>query len=176
MIGIINEKFNKDIQHGVIGETIVYNYLKHFDKIIDIKNVTNDKKYQDLDIDFVVKTSNMEMTVEVKYDSMFHKTGNFPYEYYSSKTYFTIGCMEKTKASRIFLLSDVTYDCYIIRTKDLQELVNNQIITDENNNVIGGNLFRFVNMGDNAKGFLIPLKQFDYYDIKYNITNLVEFV
>ena len=171
----MNKKFNTDIQRGKVGEEIICKYLQNIYGINNVIDVSDDEKYQADDIDFIINLYNIKYTIEVKYDSLFHITKNFPYEYYSSKTYFTIGCMEKTKASRIFLLSDVTYDCYIIRTKDLQELVNNQIITDENNNVIGGNLFRFVNMGDNAKGFLIPLKQFDYYDIKYNITNLVEF-
>ena len=99
----MNYKFKEDIERGKIGEDIIYNYLINLSNVNNVIDVRDDKKYRDIDMDFIVIFSNGEkLNIEIKTDYEAHKTGNLPYEYRSNIKNNTIGCLEKTKADYVF--------------------------------------------------------------------------
>ena len=94
--------FVKDLKVGEIGEKVVREYLERLG--YKVENVTNIKEYQNKDIDFIVKKEGFktELPIEIKTDTLAHKTGNLAYEFYSNKYIKSKGCFEKTQAKYIF--------------------------------------------------------------------------
>lgn len=137
------EKFNKDLNRGKVGEDVVKEYLNSLEWVEDVEDVREEIKYQKEDIDFVVKTS---YNIEVKTDSLAHKTGNLAYEYISNKNYNSVGCFEKTKSDFIYYYLTESKELYIINTLSLQ----NYVAENKNN-------LKIIPMGDYALGFLIKL-------------------
>lgn len=142
-------KFLKDLDTGKIGEDIVFNFLKTNKTTKNIVDVRFDKFFQSLDVDFIQETNNNEVRkIEVKTDTMAHKTGNLAYEHISNKYYNTIGCFEKTKADYIFYYLTETKELYILHTDTLRSYISNN-----------KNRLREVCMGDNAIGYLVKLNE-----------------
>ena len=142
------EKFNSDLQYGKAGEYIIYQYLLFQPNTSQLINVTDDEFFQENDIDFVWETvSGKVYKIELKTDRLAHKTGNIVYEYKSNKSYDTVGCFEKTKADYILYYIEKTNVLYWIKVESLREYI------EKNKEKLS-----LVNMGDNAIGYLIPLK------------------
>lgn len=140
--------FMKDIDTGEIGELATFRYLNTLSIIKAVQDVRNIKAYQELDVDYVAVTQkNRLILVEVKSDRLAHRTGNIAYEVYSSKNLKTKGCLEKTKAHRIFYYLIATDELYSINTKALREYVHKNFSEKD-----------LRNMGDAALGYLIKIK------------------
>ena len=154
------DKFQKDLNTGSIGEDIIFDFLQTRKMTKYVLDVRNDKFFQDIDIDFIQETINNNIIkIEVKTDTMAHRTGNLAYEHTSNKYYNTIGCFEKTKSDYIFYYLTETNELYILSTIKLRNYVN----SNKDN-------LREVRMGDNALGYLIKLNEL----IKYNIGSKVQ--
>lgn len=142
-------KFQQDLKIGNVGEEVIFNFLEKNKATKTILDVRNDKFFQELDIDFIQETKQGEVRkIEVKTDTIAHKTGNLAYEHTSNKYYNTIGCFEKTRADYIFYYLTETGELYILHTNTLRSYITNN-----------KNRLREVNMGDNALGYLVKLEE-----------------
>ena len=93
--------FQKSIEVGKYGETLIEKYLKNHTKVSSVINVSGQKEYQDIDIDYVVHFKNgKQHTIELKTDT--YNSGNIFYETVSNKEYNVAGCMKKSKADFLF--------------------------------------------------------------------------
>lgn len=141
-------KFQQDLKTGNIGEEIIFEFLKGNIATRTILDVRHDKFFQDVDIDFIQETLQSEIRkIEVKTDTLAHKTGNLAYEHTSNKYYNTIGCFEKTRADYIFYYLTETKELYILHTESLRNYVS-----------LNKNKLREVSMGDSALGYLVKLE------------------
>lgn len=156
----IYNKFQKDLRTGEIGETKVYDYLSSLYITQYIQDVRDDKFFQGLDVDFIHCDKQGEFRkIEVKTDTMAHRTGNLAYEHTSNKYYNTIGCFEKTRADYMFYYLSEVDEIYTINMNKLRNYVH----TNKTR-------FREVNMGDNALGYLIKIDELK----RMNIMSLVK--
>lgn len=111
--------FHESIQLGKKGEAILLDYLNRVEAIKNIKDVTDNKDYFELDIDYIVEfTDGSKQTLEVKTD--FTKYPNLFYELVSCVETGSIGCFEKTKAERLMYLyvetgELFTFDMHLFR-------------------------------------------------------------
>ena len=69
---------------GTKAEQIVYRYLRD-KRDLNLINVTKDKKYQDIDVDFLLDYKNRTFYVEVKTDYKISQTKRFLLEYNTYK-------------------------------------------------------------------------------------------
>lgn len=140
--------FKKDHQSGKRGEAIFADYLSR--KGFKFEDVSENKEYQDDDVDFVVESKlGKKVSFEVKNDSMIHKTGNIFYESISNVDHNTVGCFEKTKSEFMVICSEPSSVFYIAKSDFLREYVK------ENKNNL-----RYISRvpGSNSAGYLIPVK------------------
>lgn len=141
-------KFQKDLKVGKAGEDVVLDFLKVNGSTKNVLDVREDKLFQELDIDFIQETLYSELRkIEVKTDTLAHKTGNLAYEHTSNKYYNTLGCFEKTKADYIFYYLSEIKSVYILKVSELRNYVR-----------LNKNRLREVSMGDSALGYLIKLE------------------
>lgn len=105
-------KFKNSIELGKQGEDVIINYSTKQTDIIEIKDVRENKIYQNADIDIIIKTMFDNYSVEIKTDS--YDTGNIYYETMSSLENNSIGCMEKTEADYIYYYFINTNELYIL--------------------------------------------------------------
>ena len=148
--------FNSDIQIGNKGEDIIYNYLLNHPSTDTLINVTEDKWFQNFDIDFIQLDIDGNINkIEIKTDRLADKTGNMVYEIFSDKRTYTKGCFEKTEADYIFYYLINTNILYIFNTYELRQWV------EEHKDKL-----RLANMGDYALGYIIPLNELKEISIK----------
>lgn len=150
--------FNKSINIGDYGEQIIKSYFGTNPNIVKITDVSKDKKYQDADIDFVVKLKNGEkISIELKTDT--YDTGNIFYEAISNKEHNVLGCMIKSKAKCLFYYFTKTKELYIIDFKAYKSWVN------KNNARFARKRIKNINRRGNAIthsiGLLIPKRIFE---------------
>ena len=89
--------FHQSMKIGQLGETRIFEYLESRDDVESVIDVTDQRHFQKIDVDYLVKTTDgKEYKVEVKTDT--YKSGNIYYETISSKESDTIGCFNKTEA------------------------------------------------------------------------------
>lgn len=138
--------FNSDVKFGSNGEGIIYNYLLSHPSTVNVIDVTDDKWFQQFDIDFIHVTDDEVNKIEVKTDRIADKTGNIVYEIFSDKRFHTKGCFEKTHADYIFYYLINTKILYIFNTQELRQWVYEH-----------RDKLRLANMGDYALGYIIPL-------------------
>lgn len=135
--------FEQSLMTGGYGEHAVWNILTNQPKVRVVVDVRKDKRFQEKDIDFLVENTNQQFTsIEVKTDFKAHETGNIVYE---ATTSGHIGCFEKTQADYIAYFVPKSKKIYMIHVKALRTYLH-QIKPEP------------VKMGDNATGFLLPLK------------------
>lgn len=150
--------FNADLQFGDIGETIIMNFIFNHPSTIKVINVSDDKWFQQFDIDFLQVTEDGINKIEVKTDRIAHKTNNMVYELYSNKYSYTEGCFEKTQADYLFYYIIETNILYIFDIYELREWVYKN-----------KDKLKLVNMGDCALGYLIKLKDLKDISIKIKL-------
>ena len=142
--------FKKDLKTGELGEDVVVEYLTSLPTIAFVKDVRYEPNFQTHDIDYIVCTTKSQIIpIEVKTDTMAHRTGNIAYEVFSNKHYGTQGCLEKTKAKTVYY--------FLIHTKELYEIDVLKLRKHVAENYKGKK--RLIAMGDNAEGYLIKIKE-----------------
>ena len=154
----IIHNFNKSINIGDYGEQIIKSYLEVNPNVLSVTDVSKDKKYQDKDIDFIVRLKNGEdISIELKTDT--YDTGNIFYEAISNKEYNVLGCMIKSKAKCLLYYFIKTKELYIIDFKEYKKWVN------KNNERFAKKTIKNVNKRGNgithSIGLLIPKKIFE---------------
>lgn len=93
--------FKQSMEVGKRGEEHIIYYLQSSPKVVNLKDVRNDRTFQKIDVDFLMTLDdNVEYKVEVKTDT--YKSGNIYYETISSQESDTEGCFEKTQADYLF--------------------------------------------------------------------------
>lgn len=141
--------FNQSLLDGTIGEYIVWSFFNDLTGVKEVIDVRYDKVFQMWDVDFLILNSKRQVSwIEVKTDFKAHETGNFVYEVTSSQDFNTIGCFEKTKAQLIAYFVPVSANLYLLSVAKLRKFVQ-------------ANNLNLVNMGDNAKGFLLPIAELE---------------
>lgn len=139
--------FHSDNEIGNKGENTIFNFLSTHPSTITIIDVSKDKWFQQLDIDFLQITTDGDINkIEVKTDKVADRTGNMIYEVYSDSRCYSMGCFEKTKADYIFYYLINTNILYIFNTLELRDWVS-----------IHKHILELVNIGDFAMGYIIPL-------------------
>ena len=147
--------FKLDLKVGEHGETVVLEYLKQMEFVESVEDVRSIKLFQEHDIDFLVYTKQAVIfPVEVKTDTMAHRTGNIAYEVYSNKHYETKGCFEKTKAKYIYY--------YLVATKHLYQ-IDVQALRRHIQSFYKGK--RLIPMGDFAEGYLVRISELEAHNI-----------
>lgn len=135
--------FNESLKEGESGEHVVWNILNKNPNVRSVVDVRQDKDFQEQDIDFLVENYKRQFTpVEVKTDFKAQDTGNIIYEVSTSGH---LGCFEKTKAKYIYYYIPASKQVHMINVVALRTFIH-RIRPEEKN------------MGDNATGFLIPIK------------------
>lgn len=98
MAGVHN--FTDSLKTGEAGEKLVLNFLNNKDNIDYIEDVSQDRIYQEKDIDSIVHfVSGKKQTLEIKTDT--YKSPNLFYEVTSAIETGSLGCLEKTEAERL---------------------------------------------------------------------------
>lgn len=115
--------FKESLEVGKSGEDIIWNWLASRSYIVDLQDVSNDRKYQKQDIDFLATFKDgTQISLEIKTDT--YTTGNIYFETISDVTMNTKGCMYVTKAD--FLLYYFINDnkLYIIKMDEYKKWFN----------------------------------------------------
>lgn len=145
----MNSKFEQDIERGKLGEEEVIDFLLSTGTFYKCEDVRENKLFQDLDVDYLLYQYNKPTCmIEVKTDYVAHRTGNIVFEHTSNKTANTIGCFRKTKADKLLYFISKTATLYILNMREFREYV----FENKSN-------FTEVNMGDDARGYLISIKE-----------------
>ena len=140
--------FEKSLRQGCLGELLVREHLESQNWGRSIVDLRKDRQSQENDVDFLIENLTRQFVkLEVKTDFVGHKTGNIAYELTTSGN---IGCFEKTKADWIAYLLAESRDLFILDVNKLKQFAKS-------------GKYQIVNMGDYAKGYLIPIK-----DLRYN--------
>lgn len=141
--------FSDDLERGKLGEEKVLEWLNDLDCTKLVVNVSEDKWFQQLDIDLLqVKYDGEINKIEVKTDYIASKSGNMVYEVNSCKYTNTDGCFVKTQSDFIFYYIVGTSYLLIFNTLELNEWIE-----------INKDSLRFDNMGDYAQGYIIPIRK-----------------
>ena len=150
--------FNESINIGNYGEQIIKYYFENNPNIADVIDVSQDKRYQDKDIDFLVKLKSGEnISIELKTDT--YDTGNIFYESISNEEHNVLGCMIKSRAKCLFYYFIKTKELYIIDFKSYKEWVNKNSKRFIKKRI--KNINRYSNGITHSVGFLIPKKIFE---------------
>ena len=142
--------FNESLKEGAMGEHVVWNLFNKHPGVRSVVDVREDKGFQEKDIDFLIEDTHRQFTpVEVKTDLKAHETGNIVYEL-STSTH--MGCFEKTQAKYIMYYVPHDKTVYRIDVKALRTYINEKRPEEKD-------------MGDNATGFLIPIKDLQTHGV-----------
>lgn len=136
--------FNADLQDGKKAEELVRFLLQESGKFNDIWDCSDDKYFQDKDIDILAMNSDGHISkIEVKCDRQAHQTGNLVWE---EKTSGNIGCFAKTEAD--FMMYYIVGDgrLYMFKPKEMFGYITRS-------------KKRLIPMGDNAEGYLLNIKE-----------------
>lgn len=144
-----SNRFYSDNDAGTKGETIVMAWLLRQQGIKTILDVSDDNEFQKQDIDFIIQfTNNKICRVEVKTDYKAHETGNIPYEITGNRSLNSHGCLERTKADKIFFY---IYNSNELLTADTKTL--KQYVADNKDKL------KEIPMGDTASGYLLSISE-----------------
>ena len=138
--------FEIDLKTGTKGEVLAFEYLKSLSYVQSIQDVSKDKHFQKLDVDFIVEDiKGGKMWVEVKYDSFtdgcqelnIKATHNICFEISSNGN---VGCLARSRADMICYIT--TKYIYMFKLNDVKKFIND-------------NKPPLRDMGDGAKGYLL---------------------
>ncbi len=159
--------FLKDLEFGKMGEKKVINKLTSYRNIKEVRDISNTKRgiEDDIDVELVYADGHVS-TVEIKTDTMAHKTGNIAYEEFS---HMNPGCFARTKANHIIYYLESTGEAYVLNPAKfrnfIQEIKNNKAKANKLN-------VRASRMGQGASGYLVPIKSIintDIIECKINV-------
>lgn len=136
--------FSEDLKEGGYGEHAIWNLFIKQPWVKSVVDVRDDKDFQEKDIDFLIEDKNRQFTpIEVKTDFQAHETGNIVYEVSTNNN---IGCFEKTQAKYIMYYIPKSRVAHMINVIELRSYLH-KVRPEEKK------------MGDNATGFLLPIKE-----------------
>ena len=128
-------------------------------EIEKVVNVEDDKRYQAIDVDYIIKKDGTHKRIEVKTDR--YESGNLYAEKYScyqieatGEIVKSVGCLDKTKADYLFYYFVNSKELFIFRKKGIQWLRDNMEWYAEKfplNKARTGELYT-------SKGHIIPRK------------------
>lgn len=114
--------FYKDLERGKAGEQKVYNYLSSLG--FKVTDVSNDKSYWDIDVDFLVEDKNGKTHyIEVKSDWNISRTGNVLLETDKERGWFS-----KTKAEYIFYVDMKKDLVYVFKMEDMKKVLDQYLL------------------------------------------------
>lgn len=143
-------EFAADNEIGKRGERIFMDFLcRHGYSFTD---VSDDREYQKQDVDVLIESKKMagkQIPVEIKNDTMIHRTGNIFFETMSNVDYATDGCFQKTKADIMVIVSEPEKSIYLVDAQFLKKYVTESAKS-----------LRFISRvpGSNSCGYLIPVR------------------
>ena len=155
-----NRSFLGDLNFGKMGEERIARHLKSYSNVTEVRDISNSKRGIADDIDFeVVYVDGHISTLEVKTDSMAHRTGNIAYEEFSHKN---PGCFARTKADHILYMLYETGEVYILNPDRFREYIAEMKVDAVKAKELG---VRATRMGQGASGYLVPIKSIEETDI-----------
>ena len=120
--------FNADglVQKGNIAEMVVYSFLLSQDHITNVVDVTKNREYQDVEIDFTFDVGSLLYGVEVKYDKHIGNTKNVIFEltriHLTSQNHCAyLGWSVFSEADYIAVWCEPTQELYMIQTVKLRK-------------------------------------------------------
>lgn len=144
-----------------VGELRAYNYLQ--DNGWTVQDVTNNPEFWDKDIDFVVSSGSQSLTIEVKWDSRIHSTGNMFIETVTDLDKCKSGWFSFCQADYIYYGDSYNQLFYVFKTDDLRKFVSSHMMEERkapDYNYRG--ILKKV-----SQGMLVPIKQFSQsYDVQ----------
>ena len=144
-----------------VGELRAYNYLQ--DNGWTVQDVTNNPEFWDKDIDFVVSSGSQSLTIEVKWDSRIHATGNMFIETVTDLDKSKCGWFSYCQADYIYYGDSYNQLFYVFKTDDLRKFVSSHMMEERkapDYNYRG--ILKKV-----SQGMLVPIKQFSQsYDVQ----------
>lgn len=152
-----NKKFVKE------AENKCYEYL--INEGMEVIDVSDNSKYYKYGVDLIIKEPNdKEIYIDVKADTVIHKTGNLFYEliecFFNNKRDFKIGWTFNKYLYYIYYVDVINWTLYIIPLNKLNNFVYNKeefycrLIPHKNYKTIG---------------FLIPLTKIEHIITKINL-------
>lgn len=137
--------FEKDLNYGELGENLTILKLYNHPDTKSVIDVRKDKWFQKIDIDFLWASQNGSIVkIEVKTDRKAHETGNFVFELSSNGNK---GCLARSRADYVYYYVEGNDTMYVIFMSPLRDYINAH-----------GKDFKVFDMGDGARGLLIPFK------------------
>lgn len=134
--------FHSDLEFAELGEDKLWLYLLKAEGTRNVLDVRKDPWFQKIDIDFIRETNKgMFHKYEVKTDRQAHETGNFVFE---TKSNSNVGCLARSRADYVYYYLSETGAAYLVIMPELRKYISN-------------NNFKEYVMGDNARGYLIPI-------------------
>ena len=144
--------FDEDLAYGEAGEHIAWVQLLESPKTRQVLDVRKDKYFQEKDIDFLQLDFNSNVNkIEVKTDRQAHKTGNIAFE---TKSNSNTGCLERSEADYIYYYIPHSRAVIVIKL----DLLKGFIIHTKP---------REVDMGDNARGYLLRIQDLLDYRVAW---------
>lgn len=148
-----SRNFLGDLDFGKEGEKKIKAKLESYRSVVKVRDISNSKRGITDDIDFeVVYADGHTSTVEVKTDTMAHRTGNIAYEEFSHKN---PGCFARTKADHIIYYIIETGEAYVLSPKNFRAFINEMKRDTAKANMLR---VRAARMGEGASGYLVPIR------------------
>ena len=115
--------FKDSLVIGDQGEAIVYKYLKSLPSVEHLIDVSNNKMYQEVDVDFLAKMKDStELKIEVKTDT--YSSGNIYYETVSAEEVGSVGGFQKTTCDFMFYYFINMNTLYILKMDEYRKWFN----------------------------------------------------
>lgn len=113
--------FSGDLEFGKIGERKVIKKLKSYRNVKEVRDISNTKRgiEDDIDIELLYADGHVS-SVEIKTDTMAHKTGNIAYEELSHKN---PGCFARTKADHLIYYLIHTGEAYVLNPEKFRNFI-----------------------------------------------------
>jgi len=144
------QDFDTSLRAGAVGEHTIWNILQDRPSIRQVIDVRKDKRYQEEDVDFLIENySRQFFKLEIKTDFQADRTGNIAYELTTSGN---IGCFAKTQADVVAYFLPNAHRVYLINMNMMKSFIK-------------ASSFEVVRMGDNATGYLLPIRELKSYGV-----------
>lgn len=148
-----SRNFLGDLEFGKIGEKRVIAKLKSYRNVVEINDISDSKRGIEDDIDLeVLYADGHKSTIEIKTDTMAHKTGNIAYEEFSHKN---PGCFARTKADHIIYYLYHTGEAYVLNPDNFRVFIDEIKHDTEKAKALRVKASR---MGEGASGYLVPIR------------------
>ena len=153
-INLRTHDFKNSILVGIEGENLIKRFLETHNNVISIEDVSNIRKYQDQDIDFIVRLKNSPNPVSIELKTDTYDSGNIFFETVSNKENNVPGCMYKSQANYLFYYFSKTKELYIFNFKEYVKWF------EENRESFTLKIFKNINRKRNgtytSEGYTIP--------------------